>query len=101
VDPVLQWVSDATANMEISLNIVVMVALLAPGIAVAVVRDEQVCPFLIASIALNVIFWYLTEAPGMILTGIAGRCSSTGLLSCIRSENSSVGAVWALGALSP
>lgn len=79
VDPILQRVSDATTSAEIVLNIIVIVVFLALGIALAVVKDEQVRPFLIASLVLSVIFWYLTEAFGMILTGMATDFNS-GLL---------------------
>lgn len=79
VDPVLQRVAQATANIEIPLNIVVILLFLALGLALAVVKNEQVRPFLLASIILSVIFWYLTEAFGMILTGMATDFNS-GLL---------------------
>lgn len=79
VDPVLQQVSHATANIEIPLNIIALLVFLALGIALAVVKDEQVRPFLIASIILSIVFWYLTEAFGMILTGMATDFNS-GLL---------------------
>ena len=42
-------------------------------------RDKQLRPFLIASIVVSVIFWYFTEAFGMILTGMATDFNS-GLL---------------------
>jgi chemotaxis response regulator CheB len=57
----------------------VILVFLALGFAFAVVKDEQVRPFLIASILLSVVFWYLTEAFGMILTGMATDFNS-GLL---------------------
>jgi len=79
VDPMLRLVSNATATIEIPLNIIVILVFLALGIALAVVKDEHVRPLLIASIVLSVIFWYLTEAFGMILTGMATDFNS-GLL---------------------
>ena len=36
--------------------------------ALAVVKQEQLRPFLIASIVVSVVFWYISEAFGMILT---------------------------------
>jgi len=79
VDPVLQRISDATTGSETFLNIVVIVIFLALGSALAVVKDEQVRPFLITSIVLSVLFWYVTQAFGMILTGMATDFNS-GLL---------------------
>jgi len=79
VDPLLRLVSNATATIEIPLNIILILVFLALGIALAVVKDEHVRPWLIASIVLSVVFWYLTEAFGMILTGMATDFNS-GLL---------------------
>lgn len=79
VDPVLQQISNATATIEIPLNVIMILAFLALGVALAIVKDEHVRPFLIASIVLSLVFWYLTEAFGMILTGMATDFNS-GLL---------------------
>lgn len=79
VDPVLNQLSKVTANIEIPLNIALIVVFLALGIGLAVARDKQLRPFLIASIVVSVIFWYFTEAFGMILTGMATDFNS-GLL---------------------
>jgi hypothetical protein len=79
VDPLLQQISNATANIEIPLNTVLIIAFLAIGIGLAVVKDEQVRPFLIASIVVSIVFWYFSEAFGMILTGMATDFNS-GLL---------------------
>lgn len=79
VDPVLTQISNATANIEIPLNIALIVVFLAIGIGLAVVKDEHVLPFLIASIIVSVLFWYFSEAFGMILTGMATDFNS-GLL---------------------
>jgi hypothetical protein len=79
LDPALQQVSNATANIEIPLDIALIVVFLAIGIGLAVVKDEQVRPFLIASIVVSVLFWYFSEAFGMILTGMATDFNS-GLL---------------------
>jgi hypothetical protein len=82
VDPVLQHISNATANIETPLNIGLIVVFLAIGIGLAVVKEEQVHPFLIASITASVVFWYFSEAFGMILTGMATDFNS-GLLVVI------------------
>ena len=79
VDPVLQHVSNITTNAEIPLNIALIVVFLALGIGLAVVKQEQLRPFLIASIIVSIIIWYFTEAFGMILTGMATDFNS-GLL---------------------
>jgi hypothetical protein len=79
VDPVLQQISNATANVEIPLNIILIVVFLALGIGLAVVKDNQVRPFLIVSVVISVIVWYLTQGFGMILTGMATDFNS-GLL---------------------
>ncbi len=79
MDPVLNQLSNATANIEIPLNIALIVVFLALGIGIAVARDKQLRPFLIASIVVSVIFWYCTQAFGMILTGMATDFNS-GLL---------------------
>jgi hypothetical protein len=79
VDPVLQQVSTVTANIEVPLNSALIVVFLALGIGLAVVKEEQLRPFLIASIVASVVFWYLAEAFGMILTGMATDFNS-GLL---------------------
>ena len=79
VDPLLRQVSNATANIETPLNIASIGVFLALGIGLAVVKQEQLRPFLIASIVVSVVFWYCSEAFGMILTGMATDFNS-GLL---------------------
>jgi hypothetical protein len=79
VDPVLQHISNATANIEVPLNIALIIVFLAIGIGLFVAKDEQVRPFLIASIVISIVFWYFSEAFGMILTGMATDFNS-GLL---------------------
>jgi hypothetical protein len=82
VDPLLRQVSNATANIEIPLNIALIVVFLTIGIGLAVVKEEHLRPYLIASIVFSVVFWYLSEAFGMILTGMATDFNS-GLLVVI------------------
>ena len=79
VDPVLQQISDATANIETPLNIALIVVFLAIGIGLAVVKDEQVRPFLVVSIVASFVLWYISQAFGMIFTGMATDFNS-GLL---------------------
>ena len=79
VDPVLTQLSNATANIEIPLNIALIVVFLALGIGFAVAREDQLRSFLIASIVISVLIWYSSEAFGMILTGMATDFNS-GLL---------------------
>ena len=82
VDPVLHNISNATANIEIPLNIALIVVFLALGIALAVVKNSQVRPFLLVSLILSILIWYFTEGFGMILTGMATDFNS-GLLLVI------------------
>jgi hypothetical protein len=79
VDPVLQWLSNITAHSEIPLNIALIVIFLALGISLLVVKEEHLRPFLIASIVASVVIWYVSQAFGMILTGMATDFNS-GLL---------------------
>jgi hypothetical protein len=79
VDPLLQQVSNATANIEVPLNIALIVVFLALGIGLVVVKEEQVRPFLVASIVVSIVFWYFTQGFGMVLTGMSTDFNS-GLL---------------------
>lgn len=79
VDPLLQTIANATVNAEIPLNIILIVLCLGLGVALAVVKQERVRPFLIVSIVLSVLVWYFTQAFGMIFTGMATDFNS-GLL---------------------
>ena len=79
VDPILTQISNATANIETPLNIALIVVFLAIGIGLFVVKDEQVRPFLIASIIVSALFWYFSQAFGGIFTGMATDFNS-GLL---------------------
>ncbi len=79
VDPVLKWLSTITANSEIGLNIALIAVFLALGIALLVVKNAHIRPVLVASIVVSVLFWYFTEAFGMIFTGMATDFNS-GLL---------------------
>lgn len=79
VDPVLTPLSNATATIEIPLNIILIVVFLALGIGLAVMKEKQLRLVLIASIIVSVLFWYASEAFGMIMTGMATDFNS-GLL---------------------
>ncbi|HKV56687.1 MAG TPA: hypothetical protein VJO32_00335 [Ktedonobacteraceae bacterium] len=79
VDPILQQTANITANIEIPLNIALIIVFLALGTGLAVVKQEQLRPFLIASIVVSVIIWYFSQAFGMVLTGMATDFNS-GLL---------------------
>jgi hypothetical protein len=79
VDPVLTQISNATANIEIPLNIALIVIFLALGLGIAVAKEQQLRPFLIASIVMSLIIWYVAEGFGMIFTGMATDFNS-GLL---------------------
>lgn len=79
VDPVLTPLSNATANIETPLNIVLIVVFLALGIGLAVVKEKQLPSVLIASIVVSVVIWYCSQGIGMILTGMSTDFNS-GLL---------------------
>jgi hypothetical protein len=79
VDPLLQQVSNATANIEVPLNIALIVVFLTIGIGLVVVKEEQVRPFLVASIVVSIVFWYFAQGFGMVLTGMSTDFNS-GLL---------------------
>ena len=79
VDPVLTQVANATTNIETPLNIALILVFLAIGIGLFVVKDEQVRPFLIATILVSLLFWYFSEAFGNIFSGMATDFNS-GLL---------------------
>jgi hypothetical protein len=83
VDPVLQRISDITAHAEIPLNIVLIVIFLGLGIALLLAKDEQVRPVLVLSIIVSLVVWYMAEAFGMILTGMATDFNSGLLLVVI------------------
>ena len=79
VDPVLQWLSTMTSSIEIPLNIVLLVAFLALGSALFVVKNEHVRPVLVVSIVVSLVLWYGAQGFGMIFTGMATDFNS-GLL---------------------
>lgn len=83
VDPVLTNLANATANIEVPLNITLIVVFLALGCGLAFAKENQLRPFLIASIVLSVIVWYCSQAFGMILTGMATDFNSGLLLVVI------------------
>jgi len=82
VDPILSALSNATASLEIPLNILLIVVFLALAFALIVVKEKQLRPVLIASIIVSVLIWYITQALGGILTGMATDFNS-GLLLII------------------
>jgi hypothetical protein len=79
VDPVLTQLSNASTNIEVPLNITLIVVFLALGIGLAVTKEQQLRPFLLASIIASLLLWYGSQAFGMILTGMATDFNS-GLL---------------------
>ncbi len=115
VDPVLQRLSDITANAEIPLNIALIVVFLGLGLGLALAKNEQVRPWvpptsgsqvrvghprgvptltwlplvggtrplLVLSILVSFVVWYMAEAFGMILTGMATDFNSGLLLIVI------------------
>ncbi len=83
VDPILTNLANATANIEVPLNITLIVLFLALGCGLAFAKENQLRFFLVASIVLSVIVWYCSQAFGMILTGMATDFNSGLLLVVI------------------
>ncbi len=79
IDPVLTHVANASANIEVPLNILLVLLFLALGFGLALAPDKYLRYFLIASIVASVVVWYFAEALGMILSGMATDFNS-GLL---------------------
>ncbi len=79
VDPLLQQVANATANLEVGLNIAFILVFLVLGVMLAVTREERLRPYLIASLVISLLMWYLVQGLGMIFTGMATDFNS-GLL---------------------
>ena len=79
IDPVLKPLSNATTNIEVPLNILLILVFLALGVGLALAPDRYLRYFLIASIVVSVVVWYFAEALGMILSGMATDFNS-GLL---------------------
>lgn len=83
IDPVLQHIANTTANSEIALNIVLIVVCLALGLGLAFGKQERLRLWLIASLVLSVIVWYIAQGFGMIFTGMATDFNSGLLLVVI------------------
>jgi len=79
VDPVLTQLANAAASIEVQLNIALIVLFLTLSIGLARATQEELRPFLIVSIIASALFWYGSQAFGMILTGMATDFN-TGLL---------------------
>ncbi len=79
VDPVLNKLADATVSLEIPLNIVLIEVFLGLGIALALVKREHLRPWLVVSLILSFLIWWITQAFGMVFTGFTTDFNS-GLL---------------------
>lgn len=79
VDPILQKLVTVTVSLEIPLNFVLIEVFLGLGIALALVKREHLRPWLIASMVLSFLIWWLTQAFGMIFAGFTTDFN-TGLL---------------------
>ncbi len=79
VDPILQKLADVTVSLEIPLNIMLIEVFLGLGIALALVKQEQLRPWLVVSMVLSFLIWWLAQAFGMIFTGFTTDFN-TGLL---------------------
>ncbi len=79
VDPVLNKLADATVSLEIPLNIVLIEVFLGLGIALALAKQERLRPWLVVSLILSFLLWWITQAFGMVFTGFTTDFNS-GLL---------------------
>jgi hypothetical protein len=79
VDPILNGLATLTAHIEVPLNIALIVIFLVLGAGLAVVKEDRLRPFLIASIVVSFIIWWGAQGFGMIFTGMATDFNS-GLL---------------------
>jgi hypothetical protein len=82
VDPLSNGLAAITASTEIPLNIALIVVFVALGSGIALVKEEYLRFFLIASIVVSAIIWWAAQAFGMIFTGMATDFNS-GLLLII------------------
>ena len=79
VDPVLTSLATALVNMEVPVNTVLVLVFVALGIGLAWTGDRYLRAFLVASIVVSAVLWYVAQAFGMIFTGMATDFNS-GLL---------------------
>lgn len=79
VDPVLLRLSTSTASLEIPLNLVLIEIFLMLGIALARVKQEHLRAWLLVSILLSLVIWWIAQGFGMIFTGL-GTDVNSGLL---------------------
>jgi hypothetical protein len=79
LDPTFNALAKITANAEIVLNVILIIVFLAVGIGLALMKQDRVRPWLIASLIVSVLLWWGAEGFGMILTGMATDFNS-GLL---------------------
>jgi hypothetical protein len=80
VDPLLQTTAAAIASFEIPLNAVLIELFVGLAIALVVVKQEQLRPWLILSLILSCVIWWGPQALGMIFTGMTTDCNSGPLL---------------------
>jgi hypothetical protein len=79
LDPMFNVLAIITVHVEVVLNVLLIIIFLALGIGLAVVKQDRVRPWLIASILVSVLLWWGAQGFGMILTGMATDFNS-GLL---------------------
>lgn len=78
-DPILSELSTLTASIEVPLNILLIGIFLALGIGLAVAKGDRLRPFLLASVIVSFLIWWVAEGLGMVFTGMATDFNS-GLL---------------------
>lgn len=81
IDPVLIPLARLVAPLEVPVNVALIVVFLGVGIGLALVKQEKLRPWLVASLVLSILMWWLAQAFGMILTGLATDFNSGLLLA--------------------
>ncbi len=80
VDPSLHWFANITQNAEGVLNAILVVLFLALAIGIAFVRPRYLPALLSISIFVSILLWWITQAFGMLFTGMATDPNSAPLL---------------------
>lgn len=71
LDPSLHWFAGLTQNIEVPLNIVLIVIFLALAATIAFAKPAMYKNALLVAMIVSLLLWWITQAFGMILTGMA------------------------------
>ena len=76
VDPILGQISMLTAQIGIPLSSVLILLFLALGIALAIVKETWLRPWLVVSMVISLAIWWICQAFGNLLTGMTTDTNS-------------------------